>query len=137
MALQDKYRELVTAAQSAGVSNLQVREQDKVLYVDGVAPSEEIKQRLWDIYGKIDPDYRSADLVMNIKVIQGTGGAKEYVVVSGDNLSKIGKKFNVKKVNSSIHLDGLNYNVPKCFTQLQLLVFQYQRFSSIALRSNN
>ena len=71
MAIQDKYRELVTAAQSAGVSNLQVREQDNVLYIDGVAPSEEIKQRLWDIYGKIDPDYRSADLVMNIKVIQG------------------------------------------------------------------
>ena len=96
MALQDKYRELVTAAQSAGVSNLQVREQDRVLYIDGVAPSEEIKQRLWDMYGKIDPDYRSADLVMNVKVVQGTGGTKEYVVVSGDNLSKIGKKFNLK-----------------------------------------
>jgi nucleoid-associated protein YgaU len=96
MALQDKYRELVTAAQSTGVSNLQVREQDRVLYIDGVAPSEEIKQRLWDIYGKIDPDYRSADLVMNVKVIQGTGGTKEYVVVSGDNLTKIGKKFNLK-----------------------------------------
>ena len=96
MALQDKYRELVTTAQSTGVSNLQVREQDRVLYIDGVAPSEEIKQRLWDIYGKIDPDYRSADLVMNIKVLQDAGGTKEYVVVSGDNLSKIGKKFNVK-----------------------------------------
>ena len=96
MALQDKYRELVTAAQSAGVSNLQVREQDRVLYIDGVAPSEEIKQRLWDIYGKIDPDYRSADLVMNVKVTQGAGGTKEYTVVSGDNLSKIGKKFNLK-----------------------------------------
>ena len=96
MALQDKYRELVTAAQSAGVSNLQVREQDRVLYIDGVAPSEEIKQKLWDIYGKIDPDYRSADLVMNVKVVQGAGGIKEYVVVSGDNLTKIGKKFNVK-----------------------------------------
>ena len=96
MALQDKYRELVTAAQSTGVSNLQVREQDRVLYIDGVAPSEEIKKRLWDIYGKIDPDYRSADLVMNIKVTQGTGGTKEYEVVSGDNLTKIGKKFNVK-----------------------------------------
>ena len=96
MALQDKYRELVTTAQSAGVSNLQVREQDRILYIDGVAPSEEIKKRLWDIYGKIDPDYRSADLVMNIKVIQGTGGTKEYEVVSGDNLTKIGKKFNVK-----------------------------------------
>jgi len=96
MALQDKYRELVTAAQSTGVSNLQVREQDRVLYIDGVAPSEEIKQRLWGIYGKIDPDYRSADVVMNIKVEQGAGGTKEYVVASGDNLSKIGKKFNVK-----------------------------------------
>ena len=96
MALQDKYRELVTAAQSAGVSNLQVREQGNVLYIDGVAPSEEIKQRLWDIYGKIDPDYRSADLVMNIKAIQGTGATQEYTVVSGDNLTKIGKKFNVK-----------------------------------------
>jgi len=96
MALQDKYRELVTAAQSAGVSNLQVREQSNVLYIDGVAPSEEIKQRLWDIYGKIDPDYRSADLVMNIKAIQGAGGTKEYTVVSGDNLTKIGKKFNLK-----------------------------------------
>jgi nucleoid-associated protein YgaU len=96
MALQEKYRELVTTAQSTGVSNLQVREQGGVLYIDGVAPSEEIKQRLWDIYGKIDPDYRSADLVMNIKAIQGTGGTKEYVVVSGDNLTKIGKKFNVQ-----------------------------------------
>jgi nucleoid-associated protein YgaU len=96
MALQDKYRELVTTAQSTGVSNLQVREQDRVLYIDGVAPSEEIKQRLWDIYGKIDPDYRSADLVMNVKVVQGTGSTQEYVVVSGDNLTKIGKKFNLK-----------------------------------------
>jgi nucleoid-associated protein YgaU len=96
MALQDKYRELVTAAQSSGVSNFQVREQDNVLYIDGVAPSEEVKQKLWDIYGKIDPDYRSADVVMNIKVTQGSGGEKEYVVVSGDNLTKIGKKFNVK-----------------------------------------
>ncbi len=96
MALQYKYRELVTTAKSAGVSNLQVREQDNVLYVDGIAPSEEIKQKLWDIYGKIDPNYRSADLVMNIKAMQGAGDTKEYVVVSGDNLSKIGKKFNVK-----------------------------------------
>ena len=96
MALQDKYRELVTTAQSYGVSSLQVREQDNVLYIDGVAPSEEIKQKLWDIYGKIDPNYRSADLIMNIKAIQGAGGTKEYVVVSGDNLTKIGKKFNLK-----------------------------------------
>ena len=124
MALQDKYRELVTAAQSAGVSNLQVREQDRVLYIDGVAPSEEIKKRLWDIYGKIDPDYRSADLVMNVKVVQGAGGIKEYVVVSGDNLTKIGKKFNVKwkdifeankdKIKNPDHIEpGWKLNIPQ------------------------
>jgi len=124
MALQDKYRELVTAAQSAGVSNLQVREQDRVLYIDGVAPSEEIKQKLWDIYGKIDPDYRSADLVMNVKVVQGAGGIKEYVVVSGDNLTKIGKKFNVKwkdifeankdKIKNTDHIEpGWKLNIPQ------------------------
>ena len=124
MALQDKYRELVTAAQSAGVSNLQVREQDRVLYIDGVAPSEEIKQKLWDIYGKIDPDYRSADLVMNVKVTQGTGVTKEYTVVSGDNLTKIGKKFNVKwkdlfeankdKIKNPDHIEpGWKLNIPQ------------------------
>ena len=124
MALQDKYRELVTAAQSAGVSNLQVREQDRVLYIDGVAPSEEIKQKLWDIYGKIDPNYRSADLVMNIKAMQGASSTKEYVVVSGDNLTKIGKKFNVKwkdifeankdKIKNPDHIEpGWKLNIPQ------------------------
>jgi nucleoid-associated protein YgaU len=124
MALQDKYRELVTAAQSSGVSSLQVREQDNVLYIDGVAPSEEIKQKLWDIYGKIDPNYRSADLVMNIKAMQGASSTKEYVVVSGDNLTKIGKKFNVKwkdifeankdKIKNPDHIEpGWKLNIPQ------------------------
>ena len=124
MALQDKYRELVTAAQSSRVSSLQVREQDNVLYIDGVAPSEEIKQKLWDIYGKIDPNYRSADLVMNIKAMQGASSTKEYVVVSGDNLTKIGKKFNVKwkdifeankdKIKNPDHIEpGWKLNIPQ------------------------
>jgi len=124
MALQDKYRELVTTAQSYGVSSLQVREQDNVLYIDGVAPSEEIKQKLWDIYGKIDPNYRSADLVMNIKAMQGASSTKEYVVVSGDNLTKIGKKFNVKwkdifqankdKIKNPDHIEpGWKLNIPQ------------------------
>ena len=96
MALKDKYSEVVTTANAAGVTNLQVREQDNVLYIDGVAPSEDVKQKLWDIYGKIDPDYRSADVVMNITVANSNGGSKEYVVVKGDSLSKIGKKLGVK-----------------------------------------
>jgi nucleoid-associated protein YgaU len=96
MALKDKYREVVSAASTSGVTNLQVREQDNVLYIDGVAPSEDVKKRLWDIYGKIDPDYRAGDVVMNISVANGSGGSKEYTVVKGDSLSKIGKQLGVK-----------------------------------------
>jgi nucleoid-associated protein YgaU len=95
MALRDKYSELVTTANAAGVTNLQVREQDNVLYIDGVAPSNIVKQKLWDLYGKIDPDYRAGDVIMNISVANSNGGTKEYTVVKGDSLSKIGKKFNV------------------------------------------
>ena len=96
MALKDKYSELVTTANASGVTNLQVREQDNVLYIDGVAPSNAIKQKLWDLYGKIDPDYRVGDVIMNISVANGNGGTKEYTVVKGDSLSKIGKKMGVQ-----------------------------------------
>ena len=93
MALQDKYRELVTAAQTAGVTGLQVREQDNVLYIDGKAPSQAVKKQLWDVYNKIDPDYRGGDLVLNLTADEVAG--QEYVVAAGDNLTKIGKKYGV------------------------------------------
>ena len=96
MALKDKYSELVNSAKAAGISNLQVREQDNVLYIDGAAPSSDAKQKLWDIYERIDPNYRSGDLIMNITVANATGTAKEYTVVKGDSLSKIGKQLGVK-----------------------------------------
>jgi len=96
MALKEKYTELINAANSSGVTNLQVREQDRVLYIDGVAPSEDVKKKLWDVYNKIDPDYRAGDLVMNISVRQSSTGSQEYTVVKGDSLSKIGKKFGVQ-----------------------------------------
>lgn len=93
MALQQKYQELIKTAQANGIANLQVREQNNVLYVDGQAATEEDKQKLWDLYNKIDPDYRSGDLVLNLTVAGGT--TTEYEVVKGDNLSKIGKKFGI------------------------------------------
>jgi len=97
MKLQQKYDELINAAKAAGVQNLQVREQENVLYIDGQAPTQDVKQRLWDVYGKIDPNYRSADVVMNIAVspITPAPSMQEYEVVKGDNLTKIGKKYGV------------------------------------------
>src|SRR5215213_11061242 len=98
MALRAKYQQLIDAATNSGVTNLQVREQGNVLYIDGNAPSEEVKKGLWDLYNKIDPDYRAGDLVLNVNVF-GSDSSKnanqEYVVVKGDNLTKIGHKYGV------------------------------------------
>ena len=96
MALRTKYQQLIDAATSKGVSNLAVREQNNVLYIDGNAPSESVKKELWDIYNKIDPDYRAGDLVLNINSYDSdSGGVEEYEVVKGDSLSKIGQKYGV------------------------------------------
>lgn len=87
MALQDKYKELLDAATASGVSGLQVREQDNVLYVDGTAPSGQVKDKLWDIYNRIDPDFRAGDLVMNINVGAAVAGGKAKVTTESSNLN--------------------------------------------------
>lgn len=99
MALTDKYQKLTDTAKQQKVANLSAREQDGVLYVSGKAPSEAVKQRLWDIHGEIDPDMRAGDLVLNIEVDAGsapkpeTGAETSYTVQKGDSLSKIAKNY--------------------------------------------
>lgn len=95
MALQAKYQQLINAAQSAGVHNLQVRQQDNVLYIDGEVPSEAVKKQLWDTYNQIDPDYRSGDLILNLNVTGGGANQEVYEVQKGDSLSKIGQRYGV------------------------------------------
>jgi uncharacterized protein YgiM (DUF1202 family) len=87
MALQDKYQELITAAKTAEVNNLQVKEQENVLYIDGEAPTGQAKDNLWSIYNKIDPDFRSGDLIMNINVSAMAPGTKATVTTDSSNLN--------------------------------------------------
>jgi hypothetical protein len=86
MALQDKYKVLIDASKTAGVSNLQVREQNNVLYIDGTTYSGAVKDNLWNIYNKIDPDYRSGDLVLNIDA-SAAAGTKAKVTTQSSNLN--------------------------------------------------
>ena len=87
MAVQDKYKELIDAAKTAGVGNLQVREQDNILYIDGEAPNGSVKDNLWNIYNKIDPDFRGDDLVLNVNVAAAASGTKMKVVTQSSNLN--------------------------------------------------
>ncbi|MDQ6761864.1 MAG: SH3 domain-containing protein [Bacteroidota bacterium] len=86
MSLQDKYKQLIDAANTGGVSNLQVREQNNVLYVDGSAPDGATKDNLWNIYNQIDPDYRAGDLIMNVDVA-ASAGTKAKVTTESTNLN--------------------------------------------------
>ena len=72
-ALQDKYKQLIDAANAAGISNLQVSEQGNVLHISGDAPTGAAKDQLWEIYGKIDPDYRAGDLILDMDVAASVG----------------------------------------------------------------
>ena len=87
MALQDKYKQLTDAATTASVTDLQVCEQDNVLYIDGTAPSGAVKDQLWNVYDSIDPDFRSGDLVLNVNVGGAIDGGKLKVITEKSNLN--------------------------------------------------
>ncbi len=93
MSIQEKYQSLIDLANQSGISGLNVTEGDGFIKIEGSAPSADVKQALWAEYGRLDPDYRSGDLVLDITAPEAA--ANTYTVQSGDNLSKIGKKYDV------------------------------------------
>ena len=97
MALQDKYQTLIDLANQSGISGLNITEGDGFIKIEGTAPSAEVKQQLWDEYARIDPDYRSGDMVLNIDAPEGSSGSSgnTYTVQSGDSLSKIGQRYGI------------------------------------------
>ena len=89
--LRDKYQSLIALAEGSGVADLKIQEQDNVLHIHGSAPSEAVKQQLWDEYNRLDPDMRSGDVVLNLEV--AAGNETFYTVAPGDSLSKIATKY--------------------------------------------
>ncbi|MEP6945379.1 MAG: LysM peptidoglycan-binding domain-containing protein [Acidobacteriota bacterium] len=94
MSVQEKYQSLLELANSNGTT-YELSEGDGVLHVNGTAPDDAAKAALWAEYERLDPDFQSSDLILNITTGSGDagGGANTYSVVSGDSLSKIGGKY--------------------------------------------
>ncbi|MBC7904352.1 MAG: LysM peptidoglycan-binding domain-containing protein, partial [Gemmatimonadaceae bacterium] len=93
MELQTKYQRLITAVREKD-NNVQINEQENILYIDGKVGTEQEKDALWDIYNELDPDYRVGDVRLNLST--GNEGSEEvYEVRSGDSLSKIGSRYGV------------------------------------------
>lgn len=87
MALQEKYKELIDTAGNAGIANLKVQEQDGVLHITGEAPTGAVKDNLWNIYSKTDPNFLTGDVVMNITVATAAEGARLKVITESSNLN--------------------------------------------------
>lgn len=96
MSLQEKYQTLLELANSNGTT-YELSEGDGVLHVNGTAPDEAAKAALWAEYERLDPDFQSSDLILNITTSAAAAGGDvhTYTVVSGDNLTKIGNKYGI------------------------------------------
>jgi len=87
MALQDKYKALTDAATAAGVTDLAVREQDGILYIDGTAADGATKDHLWEVYNEIDPNFTTGDLVLNVNVSVDAAVTHAKVITQSSNLN--------------------------------------------------
>jgi nucleoid-associated protein YgaU len=97
MSAQEKYQSLLELANQNGTT-YQLSEGDGgTLVVTGTAPSAEAKQQLWDEYNRLDPDFKSGDLILNITTGDTAGGGVHtHTVEPGDNLTKIGKQYGIQ-----------------------------------------
>ncbi len=86
-ALQDKYAGVISAAQTAGISGLQVREQDGILYVSGSAGSTAAKDAVWNALGAIDTTYSASDINLDVQVTGLASGANLTVNTEESSLN--------------------------------------------------
>jgi Uncharacterized protein containing LysM domain len=98
--LKQKYQSAMNLMQQEQVQLQNVNMQGDKLFIRGVAPSEEVKNKVWDQIKLADSSY--SDLIADISVSEtktagaaaGGGQASEtYTVKAGDSLSKISKQY--------------------------------------------
>ena len=92
MALEDlklKYQSVLNEVTAKGVSLAHLHEQDGKLFMQGAAPSEEIKNDIWNAIKACDANWEASmtcDLSVDTSLPQPH---KTYTVVAGDSLWKI------------------------------------------------
>ena len=87
MSLQEKYSSVVSAAQSAGISDLRVQEQDGILYISGTTSSSAAKDAVWNALGVIDATYTSSDINIDVQVAGLAVGTSLTVDTENSNLN--------------------------------------------------
>src|ERR671938_132303 len=100
--LKQKYQSVLNMADQQRIQFQNLHVQDNKLFIRGVAPSEEAKNKFWDQIKLVNPN--ADDITADITVAQGQAmgaaagggggqGGQTYTVKPGDTLSKISKQF--------------------------------------------
>ncbi len=87
MSLSEKYKVLLDTAKVSSIQDLKVAEVDGVLHIQGTASTADVKNQLWDIYSKIDPNFVTGDVVMNVDVSSAVAGSQARVITQNSNLN--------------------------------------------------
>jgi nucleoid-associated protein YgaU len=99
-ALRQKYQSVLTFMEQQGVRVQNVHVENGKLLIRGTAPSQDVKNRVWDQIKLVDSSF--SDLTADISVAPGQGGpagapsapgGRTYTVKPGDTLSKISQQF--------------------------------------------
>jgi nucleoid-associated protein YgaU len=95
--LKQKYASALEAVQKNNVRLDHLHVQDEKLFMQGAAPNEVCKNRVWEAIKGVDPAY--ADVTCDLSIdsslpapTEASAGEK-YTVQPGDSLSKIAKQF--------------------------------------------
>jgi nucleoid-associated protein YgaU len=99
--LKQKYQSVLNLADQEHIQFQNLHIQDNKLYIKGIAPSEEVKNKFWDQIKLVNPN--TDDVTADISVDSsravgaaaggGQGSGETYTIKAGDNLSKISKQF--------------------------------------------
>ncbi|MEO8657455.1 MAG: LysM peptidoglycan-binding domain-containing protein [Bryobacteraceae bacterium] len=92
--LKSKYQSVLNLIQQKGVRLAHLHVQDNKLFIQGAAPSEVIKNAVWDQIKSVDAGF--GDLTCDLTVDESLAPAAEvrtYTVKAGDSLWKIAQEF--------------------------------------------
>jgi len=103
--LKDKYKAALDTIKQKGVVLSHLHVQDNKLFIEGAAPSEQIKNDVWNQIKAADASYGDVTCELTVdsslpqpaEATASTSGSpssvRSYKVQSGDTLSKIAKEF--------------------------------------------
>ncbi len=100
--LKGKYQSVLNMADQQQIQFQNLHVQDNKLYIRGIAPSDDAKNKFWDQIKLVNPNADDVTAEISVDTSRAMGaaagggqaqGGQTYEIKSGDTLSKISKQF--------------------------------------------